>query len=235
MSVTVSKADGVTVITLTADPQSPWPPLCQIIKNLCYSPVCCSLSEPLRKVQSSQTVLATLQIMVGLLNLGVGPIILASEASWRVDHTGFPYWLGGLFILFGIICIFSEKYPSLCLIIITVILNLVGVAFAITGIVLYSIHVGSMDIYLRCDYSYYWYDRTTPAPSYEDGLLRNKCNEAKTLFLVLVGSMDVVMIILSTLQLCVTISSFILGVKALKNKVKGQNKALMTQTNSNHC
>lgn len=35
MSVIVSRADGVVVLTMTSDPSSRWPPLCQIIKYLC--------------------------------------------------------------------------------------------------------------------------------------------------------------------------------------------------------
>lgn len=58
MSVTVSKAEGVTVFTLTSDPDSICPPLCQIFKGLCYSPTCCSVSQHLKKVQStSQSIL----------------------------------------------------------------------------------------------------------------------------------------------------------------------------------
>lgn len=58
MSVSVSTADGVTVFTLTSDPKSPWPPLCQILKGLCYNPTCCSVSQQLKTVQrTSQSVL----------------------------------------------------------------------------------------------------------------------------------------------------------------------------------
>lgn len=58
MSVSMAKADGVTVFTLTSDPNNPWPPLCQILKGLCYSPMCCTVSQQLKKVQrTSQSVL----------------------------------------------------------------------------------------------------------------------------------------------------------------------------------
>lgn len=58
MSVTVTKGDGVTVFTMTSDSKSLLPPLCQILKNLCYSPVCCSVSQHLRSIQrNAQSVL----------------------------------------------------------------------------------------------------------------------------------------------------------------------------------
>ncbi|XP_030014077.1 membrane-spanning 4-domains subfamily A member 8-like isoform X1 [Sphaeramia orbicularis] len=151
MSVTVAKANGVTVFTLTSDPNSACPPLCQILKGLCYSPVCCSVSQPLRRLQgTSQSVLGALQIMIGALHIGLGAILCSQGEylTFRMQYTGYPFWLGALFIFFGIMCILSEKFPSPCLVIANVILNLAGVAFAITSIVLYSINTGNSDYYL---------------------------------------------------------------------------------------
>ncbi len=53
MSVTVAKADGVTVFTLTTDPQSSCPPIFQILKSLCCTPECCSVSQQLKRVQNA--------------------------------------------------------------------------------------------------------------------------------------------------------------------------------------
>ena len=50
MSVSMTKSEGVTVMTMNSDPGSAWPPLCQILKALCYSPVCCNVSQKLRSV-----------------------------------------------------------------------------------------------------------------------------------------------------------------------------------------
>ncbi|XP_030606310.1 uncharacterized protein LOC115794800 [Archocentrus centrarchus] len=229
MSVTVSKADGVTVLTLTSDPQSPWPPLCQVLKNLCYSPVCCSVSQHLRSLNSSsQTVLGSLHIMVGLLNIGFGVILSCSHSDpwWYIDALGFPYWLAALFITFGIVCILSDKYPSPCLVVLTVILNLAGVAFAITAIALYSVYLGGIYLQWGCDYDYsvyngYWYDRRTPKPpSLEEKLIREKCWEAQAVVGMLLRSICALMITLSVLELCVVISSAVLGIKALRSKEK---------------
>lgn len=40
MSLAVSHGEGVTVITITSNPKSKWPILCQILGSLCHSPVC---------------------------------------------------------------------------------------------------------------------------------------------------------------------------------------------------
>ncbi|XP_053183858.1 transmembrane protein 176B-like isoform X2 [Scomber japonicus] len=236
MSVGMTRADGVTVLTLTTDPNSACPPLCQIFKALCYSPVCCSVSQQLRSVQkTSQSALGTLHIMIGLLNIGLGVVLWSDRFSpWWIIESMFPFWLGSLFILFGITCILSEKFPSRCLVIINVILNLAGVCFAIAGIVLYSINmVESGRLWWMCeddhyydhyDYEYGHHARTTASPSPEKLIIQEKCLEAKALIRMLNRSMNAVMIFMSALEIFLVISSAVIGIKALKSSQKGENK-----------
>ncbi|KAF5899083.1 transmembrane protein, partial [Clarias magur] len=40
MSLTISRAEGVTVYTVNSNTKSKWPLICQILGTLCYSPVC---------------------------------------------------------------------------------------------------------------------------------------------------------------------------------------------------
>lgn len=47
MSITVVKDKGATVVTVVSDRKSVLPPLCQILRSLCYSPVCCSVHKGL--------------------------------------------------------------------------------------------------------------------------------------------------------------------------------------------
>uniref|UniRef100_UPI0037E7DC68 membrane-spanning 4-domains subfamily A member 6C-like n=1 Tax=Semicossyphus pulcher TaxID=241346 RepID=UPI0037E7DC68 len=231
MSVTMTKADGVTVLTLTSDPQSTLPPICQIFKGLCYSPVCCSVSQHLKRIQgASQSVLGTLHIMVGLLNLGLGAILIASGAGswWQMDETKFPFWLGGLFIFFGVMCILSEKCPSPCLVMLGVMLNIAGVAFAIAAIVLYSINMGSIHFWWSCerneDYYYSYRHSTTQSPSPDQEFIKQKCLESRELTLMLLRCVNAVLIVLSVLELCIVISSAVLGIKALRRGVKKEDK-----------
>ncbi|XP_008286914.1 transmembrane protein 176B-like [Stegastes partitus] len=171
--------------------------------------------------------ICTLQIMVGLLNLGLGAIHLSSGSWGIIEYTKCPFWLGALFIVFGIMCILSEKYPSPCLVILTVVLNLAGVAFAIAAIVLYSINIAHIDLWWYCDHDDdYWYERhhtTTPSPTRD--FLRERCLEAKELSLMLLRGMNGILIVLSVLELCVVISSAVLGIKALSSRWKEPNKS----------
>ncbi|XP_041650129.1 uncharacterized protein LOC121514103 [Cheilinus undulatus] len=239
MSVTMTRSDGVTVFTLTSDPQSSLPPICQILKGLCYSPVCCSVSQRLKKFQgASQSVLGALHIMVGLLNISLGAILLYGESSWQMYHYKFPIWLGVLFILFGIMNILSEKFPSPCLVILSVILNLSGVAFAITAIVLYIINVLNIWLWWMChefDYDIRYRHRATLSPEE-----MTKCLEIQGLVLMILRSINAVLIVLAVLELCVTISSAVLGIKALKQKTENkspddpeQYKPLLEEVTSN--
>ncbi|XP_071763204.1 uncharacterized protein LOC139917881 [Centroberyx gerrardi] len=235
MSVTMTKGEGVTVFTMNSNPKSSWPPICQILGALCYSPTCCSVTERLRRVQStSQSALGAMQIMVGLLNIGLGAILCSSGGgSWyQMDIYAYPYWLGALFILFGIICILSEKFPSPCLVIVNVLLNLAGVGFAIAAIILYSINLANIGMYWMCerDYDYGWYNRresSTPSPpTDEQRAMKEQCMEARATTLMLLRSINIVLIVLSVLQLCLVISSAVLGIKALRKNGKEVSKSI---------
>ncbi|KAE8289175.1 hypothetical protein D5F01_LYC13055 [Larimichthys crocea] len=191
MSVTMAKADGVTVFTLTTDPQSSCPPLCQILKGLCYSPVCFSVSQHLKRVQkSSQSVLGALHIMAGLLNIGLGAILFSGDGIyWWMRNIGLPFWSGALVIL-------------------SVILNLAGVAFAITAIVLYSNSMTYTGLWWMCDdyrYSGYKYSISSSG-HHEREMLGGQSTD-------------------SVLELCVSISSAVLGIKALRSSEKKENKS----------
>nr|XP_061790116.1 uncharacterized protein LOC133579877 [Nerophis lumbriciformis]XP_061790117.1 uncharacterized protein LOC133579877 [Nerophis lumbriciformis] len=226
MSLTVTRSDGVTVMTLTSDSKSRLPPLCQILCGMCYSPFCCSVSQNLRAAMgTSQSALGALHIMLGLLNIGLGTILLCTGPAswWRMDDTAFPEWLGGLFILFGIVCILSEKYPSPCLVTVNVILNMVGVAFAITAIVLYTLNLTHINLWFLCNPDrddYYWRRRPNPTPkptmSSSEERMKERCLEGKDLFLMLVRGINGVLIVLAVLELCLTISSCVLSIKALR-------------------
>ncbi|AWO96069.1 putative membrane-spanning 4-domains subfamily A member 8-like [Scophthalmus maximus] len=231
MSVSMDKGDGVTVLTLTFDSQSSCPPLCQIFKSLCYSPVWCSVSQHIRSLhRTSQTVLGAMHIMVGLINIGLGVILLnsGSGSGWQMDETLFPVWMGILFIVFGIMCILSEKFPSPCLVSISVILNMAGVAFAVTAIVLYSINLANVDFWWLCEHDDYEYRNRRVAPltqSPEESLIQEKCWRGQELTLMLVRSINAVLIVLSALELCVTISSVVLGIKALSSRKREDSEA----------
>ncbi|XP_061918342.1 uncharacterized protein LOC133659724 [Entelurus aequoreus] len=224
MSLTMTRSDGVTVMTLTSNSKSRLPPLCQILCGLCYSPFCCSVSQHLRAAMgTSQSTLGALHIMVGLLNIGLGTILLCTGPAswWQMNDTAFPEWLGGLFILFGIVCILSEKYPSPCLVTVNVILNMVGVAFAITAIVLYILNLTHINLWYMCGqdrHDYYWGRRPTPEPtmSASEERMKERCMQGKYLFAMLVTGINGVLIVLAALELCLTISSCVLSIKALR-------------------
>ncbi|XP_008428941.1 transmembrane protein 176B [Poecilia reticulata] len=226
MSVTMARNDGVTVFTVQSDPQSRWPPVCQILKSLCYSPLCCSVSPYVRKTQGkSYSVLGAMQIMIGLLNLGLGGTLRANpDTDWRLNESEFPYWLGALFITFGVMCILSEKFPSLCLVVLNVILNMAGVALAIAAIVLYSIYVSQLRFWWwSCSNSYKAYYNQTPPSQSDSEFFRQMCLEGHLLSQVLLIGLNVVLIVLSIMELCVVISAVVLGIKTLRNSAQEEN------------
>ncbi|KAF7692038.1 hypothetical protein HF521_011005 [Silurus meridionalis] len=154
----------------------------------------------------------------------------------------------------GIMCILAQRFPSQCLVVLTVMMNIVSSALAITAIVLYSVHLGENNYWNMCNvperqnnYRYYW---TTASPSkraewdaaYELKLKDyTACLENWNISITIFKSLDVMMIVLGVLQLCVTISWCVLNIKALcKKKADGQEvedpelcKPLMEQETPN--
>ncbi|KAM8827146.1 uncharacterized protein ACB058_020177 [Synchiropus picturatus] len=222
MSVSMSTTDGVTVFTVTSDPSSSLPPLFQILKGMCYNPVCCTLSENLRRLQGrSQSILGALHIMVGFFNIGLGPTMLSTPGG----SSGFAFWLGGMFILFGIFCILSERYPSPCLVIINVILNLSGVGFAIAGAILYGINIATTYFWSMCEEDFWEESPEDVKPtSTSSSQLMESCLEAKSQLIMILQTINSLLIILSALELCLSISSSVLGIKALKKRQDPEEK-----------
>ncbi|KAA0702707.1 hypothetical protein E1301_Tti024135 [Triplophysa tibetana] len=174
MSLTMSQGDGMTVISVTTNPKSKWPLLCQILGTLCYSPVCSVAQKPKRKLTNTQTALG--------------------------------------FLAVGIVCNLAAKFPSPCLLVITVILNIVSAGLAIAAVVLYSMDV-AVGSYLWCNDNDYY---STPSP--EQRRNTEACQYYKHLNQMILGGLDIMMIALAVLQLCVTISFCVVTLKALCEK-----------------
>ncbi|XP_018555446.1 uncharacterized protein LOC108899475 [Lates calcarifer] len=203
MSVTGVRVKGGTVVTVVSNMKSMFPPLCQILKTLCYSPMCCSEYKGLMQ-PSVTAALGTIQIMVGIFNIGPG---CANRNLGILTSWGDAYFLGAMFIAAGIMSILAGQYPSLCLVGFTVLINLLGSAFAMVGIVLYGMDLGDVSVTRMCDNRHNYYD---------------DCRYVRLLMAV-----DITLIVLAVLQLCVSISVAFLGMRALDSfgKEKGGKDA----------
>ncbi|XP_070822334.1 uncharacterized protein [Chaetodon trifascialis] len=205
MSITMFKDKGLTVVTVASDSQSMLPPLCQILKSLCYSPVCCSVYKGLLQTDVVLA-LGTIQIMVGLFNIGLGPGRVSFHPE-DFDHLGVAYWLGGVFIAVGLVSVLAGRFPSLCSVGFTVFMNIVGAIFSIVGIVMYGIDLADGSVLNRCDRNRL------------DGRIHDdNCKYVAYFYQRLLTAMDITMIVLAALLLCVCVSLMVLGTKALHNR-----------------
>uniref|UniRef100_A0A672S618 Uncharacterized protein n=1 Tax=Sinocyclocheilus grahami TaxID=75366 RepID=A0A672S618_SINGR len=108
--------------------------------------------------------------------------------------------------------------------IIGIILNVVSAGLAITAVVLYSVDLANSHTYENCEngsyhqsrYNGYGYSYETPSP--EDNRRKEMCLFYKNLIENIFRGLDIMMIVLSVLQLCVTISFCVLTGKALCKK-----------------
>ncbi|XP_052000277.1 uncharacterized protein LOC127656137 [Xyrauchen texanus] len=220
MSMTMARGEGITVLTVTTNPKSKWPLLCQILGTLCYSPVysvVCFVSQEKKGKLNTQTALGIVQIIVGVTNLVVGILFAKFWLLYYIMMFKGPFWLGGVFLAVGIVCILATKFPSPCLLVIAVILNAVSAALAITAVVLYSVDLAS-DHQLECNpYSNSYYNqRNTISPQ-----LLESCRHYLHLNQMIIRGLDIMMIVFSVLQICVTVSFCVLTGKALRKKGGG--------------
>ncbi|XP_075962900.1 high affinity immunoglobulin epsilon receptor subunit beta-like isoform X1 [Anarhichas minor] len=205
MSVTVVRDKEVTVFTVVTDSKSMLPPLCQILKTLCCSPMWSSGYKVLMQ-SNAISALGTIQIMVGLFNIGLGP----GRTSLHPEdfaHLGAAYWLGGVFIVAGIVSLLANRFPSPCLVGFAVLVNIVGSIFAIVGIVLYVTDIKDVSAARFCD-------------GFNAHRSGDNCKYVQYFFQRLMTAMDITMIILTVLQLCVCVNFTVLGIKALFNMRK---------------
>ncbi|MEQ2295807.1 hypothetical protein AMECASPLE_018348 [Ameca splendens] len=113
-------------------------------------------------------------------------------------------------------------------VILNVILNLAGVAFAITAIVFYSIYISHLRLWRDCHFSRSYnkfYYTTAPPSDLESEFFRQVCLEGIYVFKVILIGLNVLLIILSILELCVVITSVLIGIKALRNSGKEESRS----------
>lgn len=213
MSLTLAQGEGISVITITSNPKSKWPILCQILGTLCYTPVY-SVSQGMKeKLKSTHTALGTMQIIYGVVGIVLGVLMRRSWYWNNITDSGVAFWVGGMAIVIGIVTILAAKFPSSCLLAFALLLNVVNAALAITAVVLCSIDL-AMGNYPYCrDY----YD-TTPSPEQ----MKNEeiCRNYKKINQIILGGLYILMIVMSVLQLCVTISFCVLTGKTLCTKTE---------------
>ncbi|KAF4102791.1 transmembrane protein 176A-like isoform X1 [Onychostoma macrolepis] len=222
MTLTVSRGEGLTVITVTSNPKSKWPVLCQILGFLCDTPSC-SVSQGMKgKLKDVHTAFGIVQMIIGVLNIVVG-IVFTSLGSWFIMYrtANGPFWIGSVFLVVGIMCVLTVKFPTSCLLTTGIVLNLVSAGLAIAAVVLYSVdlandHTNEYCVsrsYYYSRYDSYGYDNKTPSP--EDSRRTEMCLYYKNINEIIFRGLDIMMIVLSVLQLCVTISFSVLTGKAL--------------------
>ncbi|TKS82505.1 High affinity immunoglobulin epsilon receptor subunit beta [Collichthys lucidus] len=181
MSITAdkNKSKGVTVITVAPDSESMFPPLncprggCDVVSSL-----------------------GTLQIMVGLFNIGLGP----GRTSFHPEdfaNLGAAYWLGGVFILNGIISLLANSYPSRDLRCFALFMNIIASIIAAVGIALYAVDLDSPSLSWLCDSSSSsdWYYGSS-----------DDCKHVAHYLERLITGMDITMIVMTGLQLLASVT-----------------------------
>ncbi|KAJ8335181.1 hypothetical protein SKAU_G00408200 [Synaphobranchus kaupii] len=234
MSLTMTKAGDITVFTVTSDSGSRWPMVCQLFTYLCCSPMC-AVSGRLRKLMAgTQSTLATVQIMAGLLTIGLGAVLMSVYfGPYSLVYIGAHYWSGTIFIISGLFCIFAERFSSTCSVSTAVAVNLVSAALAVTAIVLYAVDDGPRlaDVCMPgnpdnhdLDGDYGVRHAVTVTAKERDAGDSNLqlCQMYKSALLPIVIGLKVLLVASAALQISVNISVAVLYIKALMKNSEGE-------------
>ncbi|KAJ0069085.1 hypothetical protein NL108_017647 [Boleophthalmus pectinirostris] len=225
MAMSLKRTEGVTVITLTSDPSSTCPPVCQLLGSLCYTPALCSRS---RRVaipgRGSLAVLGSLWIMAGVMQAALGSILLFTRVStsYMLRDMYCPLWLGALFVGVGVSNILTEKYPRPSVLLFNFIFNLAGAVMSVFAIIWYSSQFNNygFSYMLPCvkqNNDYYWYGRQTTTPNPQEDAAVQRCLEVLEVLLSVVFGVSVLLVAVTALGLCLWLSSTILSIKALRS------------------
>lgn len=205
----MTRTDGVTVLTVTSDGgPTRCPLLCQLICMIC----CCPSMEVFKRLPGprhrAQSALGALQVMIGLLTIGLGLMPYNKYFYSPFD----PVWFGVAFILGGMACILTERFYSSFTIVLSGIISLFGVIFPVVTIVLYGIQVSFTT---ESNYSCSWPKNLQNYPPIWTVLQERHC-EGIALKFMLDRSVLISLITLSCLELCVVFISASLSIKALR-------------------
>ncbi|XP_069477429.1 membrane-spanning 4-domains subfamily A member 4A-like isoform X1 [Ambystoma mexicanum] len=139
------------------------------------------------------------QIMIGIMNILLGGILVATGYPPIAIICGVVFWGGILFIISGSLSISAEKKVTDCLVKGSLAMNVISaVASGIEFIFCIIDLIISRDVYRsNCSYSYYNY----------------YC--VQTAFLIMLTGVLVLLLILSLLEMCISIATSAFGCKAV--------------------
>ncbi|KAK6467007.1 membrane-spanning 4-domains subfamily A member 12 [Huso huso] len=212
MSLSVVKAHGVAAYTLTiAECDDSVPLICQLFKMLCCSSFCKVTHKLKNLFNGNQGALGTVQVMIGLVTLAFGTVL--SQTSYT---EGTQYGIGVMCIVSGILCVITDKFPSPCLVLLTILMNTVSAILAVTAVIFLALDMHWNAWGNAC----YEEDEGYSSKTYIEECLKNR-----HILSMILTSLKSSLLIFGVLQLCITIAMAVLGSKALC-KYKGTQQPL---------
>ncbi|XP_077431603.1 uncharacterized protein LOC144057652 isoform X2 [Vanacampus margaritifer] len=187
MSVTVIGDQSVPVVAVASNQNN----ALASIQSCCCSP--CRVIKG-----GAKAVLGTIQILVGVVNMGLG----AGRTRTRpgdLASLGAAYWIGVVFVTAGVLSILSGGCLSCCFASLTVTANVLCAVLAVVAVVLYALDLASLSVNLFCG-SDSWYG--------------GGCQDVALYAIRLTRGMDITLLLLAVLVLCVSISMSVLAVAA---------------------
>ncbi|XP_030046125.1 membrane-spanning 4-domains subfamily A member 4A-like [Microcaecilia unicolor] len=219
MNPVAAGANGAVVITqvipsniIQVGPSVPQNTLCQVPKALQKF----FLGEP--------KALGVAQILIGFMQI-ILAIVLVSDVPTRFSislEVGVPFWGGVCSIISGSLSVAAKNKAKMCLVKGSMGMNIISSIAAVVGIVLLCIDLRvNNNYYYYC--SYYSYNGPYYNSSYES------CKMFRNALMIITIGIESVLLLLLALELCISISTFAFGCKAVCCKSKSSKSIAILQ------
>ncbi|XP_041099065.1 membrane-spanning 4-domains subfamily A member 5-like [Polyodon spathula] len=212
MSLSVVKAHGVVAYTLTTpETDGSVPLVCHLFKILCCSSFCKVTHKLKNLFNGNQGALGTVQIMIGLVAFSFGTVLSQTSYTERTQ-----YWIGVTCIVSGILCVIADKFPSPCLVLLTILMNTASAIIAGTAVVFLAIDL---------PWAAWWHACSEEKGYHSSKTYIEECLKNKQILSMISTSLKSSLLIFGVLQLCISIAMAVLGSKTLC-KYKGTQQLL---------
>ncbi|XP_069089110.1 transmembrane protein 176B-like isoform X1 [Pleurodeles waltl] len=184
---------------------------------------------PATRIRGEQKVLGAVQIMSGLVCISLAVMFCLIQEG-ILFYTGSGFWTGIPFILAGAVSIIAEKRAGPCWLYVAWLMNLASLAVAIAGIVIiandfirFPWYRWSAFYFCKRESNVYSDDYAPTGPQSRDWQME-QCMDMFSNFMYVLSGMKVMLLVATSLTICIALWSLGYGCKTLCCKLASQQE-----------
>nr|XP_056713165.1 transmembrane protein 176A [Euleptes europaea] len=166
-----------------------------------------------------QKVLGGVQILLGVVCLGLGGVLCMLQQYNPPMRSGGPFWMGSLFVLSGSFSVLSERRGGCTWVLLATFFNLASVVAGCAGLI-----VGVANV-MYLGYTPYWVDEACKGQDYygswqatqspTDNWRVNRCKSMMTNLLHIFSGVQILLVIFSVAAMAIALFCFGYGLRVL--------------------